>query len=70
MKEKATVKQYQLSDHGDRTSLYDMIKNIIGDPIVLAVLGDENSCTKFADEIQEKFGLDADAPKLVEEIAV
>jgi len=57
IKVKATVKQFQFSGHGDRTALFDMIKNIKGNPKVLAVHGDENSCTKFAEEIQEKFGL-------------
>jgi len=70
MKVKAIVKQFEFSGHGDRTALFDMIKNIKGNPKVLAVHGDENSCTKFAEEIQEKFGLDAYAPKLGEEIAV
>jgi putative mRNA 3-end processing factor len=70
MKVKAPVKQFEFSGHGDRTSLFDMIKNIKGNPKVLTVHGDENSCTKFAEEIQEKFGLDAYAPKLGEEIAV
>jgi len=70
MKVKAPLKQFEFSGHGDRTSLFDMIKNIKGDPKVLTVHGDENSCTKFAEEIQEKFGLDAYAPKLGEEIAV
>ena len=70
MKVKAPVKQFEFSGHGDRTSLFDMIKNIKGDPKVLTVHGDENSCTKFAEEIHEKFGLDAYAPKLGEEIAV
>jgi len=70
MKVKAPVKQFEFSGLGDRTSLFDMIKNIKGDPKVLTVHGDENSCTKFAEEIQEKFGLDAYAPKLGEEIAV
>jgi len=70
MKVKATVRQFQFSGHGDRTALFDMIKNIKGDPKVLTVHGDENSCTKFAEEIQEKFGLDAHAAKLGEEIAV
>jgi len=70
IKVKATVKQFQFSGHGDRTALFDMIKNIKGDPKVLTVHGDENSCTKFAEEIQEKFGFDAYAPKLGEEIAV
>ena len=70
MKVKATVKQFQFSGHGDRTALFDMIKNIKGNPKVLTVHGDENSCTKFAEEIQEKFGLDAHAPKLGEEITM
>ena len=43
MKVKATVKQLQFSGHGDRTALFDMIKNIKGDPKVLTVHGDENS---------------------------
>jgi len=70
MKVKATVRQFQFSGHGDRTALFDMIKNIKGDPKVLTIHGDENSCTKFAEDIQEKFGLDAHAAKLGEEIAV
>ena len=70
IKVKATVKQFQFSGHGDRTALFDMIKNIKGNPKVLTVHGDENSCTKFAEEIQEKFGLDAHAPKLGEEITM
>ena len=70
IKVKATVKQFQFSGHGDRTALFDMIKNIKGNPKVLTVHGDENSCTKFAEEIQEKFGLDAHAPKLGEEITI
>ena len=70
IKVKATVKQFQFSGHGDRTALFDMIKNIKGNPKVLTVHGDENSCTKFAEEIQEKFGLDAHAPKIGEEITM
>ena len=70
IKVKATVKQFQFSGHGDRTALFDMIKNIKGNPKVLTVHGDENSCTKFAEEIQEKFGLDAHAPKLGEVITM
>ena len=70
IKVKATVKQFQFSGHGDRTALFDMIKNIKGNPKVLTVHGDENSCTKFAEEIQEKFGLDAHAPKLGEVVTM
>jgi len=70
MKVKATVKQFQFSGHADRDSLFGMIKNIKGNPKVLTVHGDNESCIKFADEIQEKFGLDAYPPKLGEEISV
>jgi len=70
MKVKATVKQFQFSGHADRDSLFDMIKNIKGSPKVLTVHGDNKSCMKFAEEIQEKFGLDAHPPKLGEEISV
>ena len=70
MKVKATVKQFEFSGHADRDSLFDMIKNIKGNPKVLTVHGDNESCTKFAEEIQEKFGFDAYAPKLGEQISV
>ncbi len=70
MKVKATVKQFQFSGHADRNSLFDMIKNIKGNPKVLTVHGDNESCIKFAEEIQEKFGLDAYSPKLGEQISV
>lgn len=70
MKVKAPVRQFQFSGHADRDSLFDMIKNIKGSPKVLTVHGDNESCMKFAEEIQEKFGLDAHPPKLGEEISV
>jgi putative mRNA 3-end processing factor len=70
MRVKATVKQFEFSGHADRDSLFTMIKNIKGNPKVLTVHGDNESCVKFAEEIQEKFGLDAHSPKLGEEITV
>ncbi len=70
MKVKATVKQFQFSGHADRDSLFDMMKNIKGNPKVLTVHGDNESCLKFAEEIREQFGLDAYPPKLGEEISV
>jgi len=69
-KVKASVKQFQFSGHADRDSLFDMIKNINGNPKVLTVHGDDKSCVKFAEEIHEKFGLDAYTPKLGEQISV
>ena len=48
----------------------NLMKNIKGNPKVLTVHGDHESCTRFAEEIQEKFGLDAHSPKLGEQIVV
>ena len=70
MKVKAPVKQFEFSGHGGRDALFEMIKNIKGNPKVLTVHGDHESCTRFAEEIQEKFGLDAYSPKLGEQIVV
>ena len=70
LKVEAEVKHFEFSGHSDRNSLFDMIKNIKGDPKVLTVHGDNESCIKFAEEIQEKFGLNAHSPKLGEEISV
>ena len=66
----AQVKQFQFSGHADRDSLFDMIKNIKGNPKVLTVHGDNNSCIKFAEEINEKFGLDAIAPKIDDTVSI
>ena len=70
MRVKAIIKQFEFSGHADRDSLFDMIKNIKGNPKVLTVHGDNKSCIKFAEEIQEKFGLDAYSPKLGEQVSV
>ena len=67
---KATVKRFEFSGHADRDSLFEMIKNMKGNPKILTVHGDRESCTKFSEEIQQKFGLDAHAPKLGEEISI
>jgi len=70
MKIAAEVKQFEFSGHADRNDLFELIKNIKGSPKVLTVHGDDNSCTKFASEIHEKFGLDAYSPQLGETITV
>jgi putative mRNA 3-end processing factor len=66
----AEVRQFEFSGHADRNSLFDMMKKIRGNPKVLTVHGDKDSCTKFADEIHEKFGFDAYAPDAGETITV
>ncbi len=66
----AEVKQFQFSGHADRDSLFEMIKNLKGDPKIMTVHGDDESCTRFAEEIHEKFGFDAHSAKLDEKITI
>jgi len=66
----AEVRQFEFSGHADRNSLFEMMKKIKGNPKVLTVHGDSDSCTKFAGEIHEKFGFDAHAPEAGETINV
>ncbi|MBI5378377.1 MAG: MBL fold metallo-hydrolase [Thaumarchaeota archaeon] len=70
VKTEAYVKQFEFSGHADRKDLFEVIKKIKGTPKILTVHGDKDSCTKFADEIHEKFGFDAHAPKAGEVITV
>lgn len=70
MKVSAEVKQFEFSGHGDRNDLFDLIKNIKGNPKVLTVHGDNDSCIKFAEEITEKFDLDAHSPQANEVVEV
>lgn len=63
LKVTAQVKQFEFSGHSDRTELFEMISKIRGNPKVLTVHGDEESCTKFAQEINERFGFEAYAPQ-------
>ena len=70
LKVAAEVRQFQFSGHADRNDLFDLIKNMKGNPKVLTVHGDDESCTKFAEEIHEKFGLEAYSPKVDETISV
>ena len=70
LKVEAEVKHFEFSGHSDRDSLFNMIKNIKGNPKVLTVHGDDQSCIKFAEEIHEKFGLDATSPNVNDIISV
>ena len=67
---KAEVKQFQFSGHADRDSLFEMIKNLKGNPKIMTVHGDDESCTRFAEEIHEKFGFEAHAAKLDEKLTI
>jgi len=66
----AQVKQFEFSGHADRNGLFDMMKKIKGNPKVLTVHGDLESCELFAQEIHEKFGFEAHAPAVDETITV
>lgn len=64
------VRQFEFSGHADRTSLFELMKKIRGNPKVLTIHGDNDSCTKFAEEIHEQFGFDAHAPEAGEVVTV
>ena len=66
----AEVKQFQFSGHADRDELFEMVGKIKGDPKVLTVHGDAESCTMFAQEIHQRFGFDAHAPNVGQTVNV
>ncbi|WP_299291407.1 MBL fold metallo-hydrolase [Nitrosopumilus sp.] len=66
----AEVKQFEFSGHADRNELFDMISKIKGNPKVMTVHGDTDSCTNFAQEIHEKFGFEAYAPNVNDTITI
>ena len=66
----AELKQFEFSGHADRNELFEMMKKIKGNPKVLTVHGDSESCELFAQEIHEKFGFEAHAPTVNETITV
>jgi len=70
VKTEADIKQFEFSGHADRKDLFEVVKKIKGNPKILTVHGDRDSCTKFAVEIHERFGFDAYAPKAGEVISI
>jgi putative mRNA 3-end processing factor len=58
----ADVKRFEFSGHNSRTELFEILDRVRGNPKVLTVHGDGQSCTRFAEEIKEKYGFDAMAP--------
>jgi len=70
MKVNAEVKQFEFSGHADKNDLFKFVKNVKGEPKVLTVHGDSDSCIKFAEEIREKIGLEAFSPDADEIIQV
>lgn len=70
LKVSAEVRQFEFSGHSDRKELFELVKRMKGSPKVLTVHGDRDSCTKFAEEIHERFGLEAYSPVANEIIEV
>jgi putative mRNA 3-end processing factor len=66
----ADVKKFEFSGHNSRAELFEILNRVKGNPKVLTVHGDGPSCTKFADEIKEKYGYDAHAPDQGEVVEV
>jgi putative mRNA 3-end processing factor len=58
----AEVNRFDFSGHNSRTELFEILDKVKGDPQVLTVHGDNLSCTKFAEEIVDKYGYKAHAP--------
>ena len=70
MRAEAEVRQFEFSGHADRTALFELIGKIKGNPKVLTIHGDNESCTRFATEIHDRFGFEAHAPNAGELITV
>ena len=66
----AQVRQFEFSGHSGRSELFELVKNIKGDPKVITVHGDSESCERFADEIHQRFGLKAHSPSVNETVQV
>ena len=66
----ADVRRFEFSGHNSRSELFEILDRIKGNPKVLTVHGDESSCTKFAEQIREKYGYDAKAPNTGEVIEI
>jgi putative mRNA 3-end processing factor len=58
----ADVKRFEFSGHNSRSELFEILDRVKGNPRVLTVHGDGLSCTKFAEEIKQKYGYEAKAP--------
>ncbi|MDQ6723930.1 MAG: MBL fold metallo-hydrolase [Thermoproteota archaeon] len=58
----AEIKKFDFSGHNSRKELFEILDKVKGNPNVLTVHGDNQSCTKFAEEINEKYGFKAHAP--------
>ncbi|MEJ7641803.1 MAG: MBL fold metallo-hydrolase [Candidatus Nitrosocosmicus sp.] len=58
----AEINRFEFSGHNSRKELFEILDKVKGNPSVLTVHGDNLACTKFAEEITEKYGFKAQAP--------
>ncbi|HEY6534334.1 MAG TPA: MBL fold metallo-hydrolase [Candidatus Nitrosocosmicus sp.] len=66
----AEIKKYEFSGHNSRKELFEILDKVKGSPQVLTVHGDNLACTKFAEEINQKYGFKAHAPESAESIII
>jgi putative mRNA 3-end processing factor len=66
----ADVKRLEFSGHNSRSELFEILDQVKDNPKVLTVHGDGTSCTRFAEEIKQKYGYNARAPDAGEVIEV
>jgi putative mRNA 3-end processing factor len=59
----AEVKHFDFSSHCGRKELHGMVKSMKGNPLVLTVHGDQESCRTLANDIKEEIGLSAVSPQ-------
>lgn len=62
----AEINRFEFSGHNSRKELFEILDKVKGNPSVLTVHGDNIACTKFAEEINEKYGFKAHAPDAAE----
>jgi len=57
------VKHFDFSSHCGRRELHELVKSLKGNPLILTVHGDEESCKTLANDIKEEIGLPAVSPQ-------
>jgi len=62
-KVKAEIKRFDFSSHSGKSGLMNLMRKVRGNPKILMVHGEEQSCLSFAKAVKETFGFDAYAPK-------
>ena len=67
---KSEVRKFDFSSHSGKKELFEMFSKIGGEPKVLTIHGDSESCVTFAEDLKEKFGFDVAAPKAGETFEV